>query len=159
MNFTNLLLGFEGRISRQPFWIGFAILTAAELLARLAFGVPLFPQSMKPLSVRLAEAAIELVTLYPTAALLVKRLHDRNQPGIYAAWLIGISLIVLVTDLVGLTGDPNNAIWLDWVLAFLAIGIGLAFLIELGLRRGTIGENRYGPDPLGGPALGGSGGA
>jgi uncharacterized membrane protein YhaH (DUF805 family) len=157
MGFNHLLLGFDGRISRQQFWIGFAVLTAAELIARLGFGVPFFPSALKPFPVRLTEAAIELVTLYPTAALVVKRLHDRDQPGIHAAWLIGIALIVLVTDLIGLTDDPNNVTWLDWVLAFFAIGIGLAFLIELGFRRGTHGENRYGPDPLGGPALGGRG--
>jgi len=154
MNFTNLLLGFDGRISRQQFWIGFAVLTVVELGVRLALGVPLFPQSMKPFPVRLTEAGIELVTLYPTAAVLIKRLHDRDQPGIYVAWVIGISLVVLVADLIGVTGDPNNTTWLDWILAFFAIGIGLAFLIELGFRRGTDGENRYGPDPLGGPALG-----
>jgi len=152
MSPINLLLGFDGRISRQPFWIGLAILAAAELLARWAFGVPFFPAEMKPFPIRLTEAAIELVMLYPTAALAIKRLHDRDQPGIYAAWLIGISLVVLVTDLLGLTDDPGNPNWLDWTLAFLAIGIVLAFLVELGFRRGTPGQNRYGPDPLGAPA-------
>jgi uncharacterized membrane protein YhaH (DUF805 family) len=155
MNATHLLLGFDGRISRQQFWIGLAILSAAEVGARVALGVPFFPQVMKPFPVRLTEAAIELVTLYPTAAVVIKRLHDRDQPGIYASWLIGISLILLVTNLLGITDDPANPTWLDWILAFFAIGIGLAFLIELGFRRGTPGENRYGPDPLGGPALGG----
>jgi uncharacterized membrane protein YhaH (DUF805 family) len=152
MNLLNLLLGFDGRISRQPFWIGLALLAAAELVARWAFGVPFFPTQMKAFPVRLTEAAIELVTLYPTAAVVIKRLHDRNQPGSYAAWLIGITLIILVTDLLGITDDPENVTWLDWVLAFFAVGIGLAFLADLGFRRGTHGENRYGPDPLGGPA-------
>jgi uncharacterized membrane protein YhaH (DUF805 family) len=155
MNFSNLLLSFDGRIGRQQFWVGLAIVTVAEVIAHFAFGIQFFPTVMKPLSVRLAEAAIELVTLYPTAAVVVKRLHDRNQPGGYAAWLIGISLILTITNLIGLTGDPNNTIWLDWVLAFFFLGIALAFLIELGFRRGTHGDNRYGPDPLGGPALGG----
>jgi uncharacterized membrane protein YhaH (DUF805 family) len=157
MNFGHLLLGFDGRISRQPGWIGLAILAAAELLARWLLDVPFFPQTMKPFPVRVTEAAIELVTLYPTAAVVIKRLHDRNQPGIYAAWLIGIMLVVLATDLLGLTDDPNNVGWLDWVLAFFVVGILLAFLIELGFRRGTQGENHYGPDPLGGGAAGGQG--
>src|SRR3954452_15877324 len=102
MNFSNLLLGFDGRIGRQQFWVGLAIVTVAEAIAHFAFGIQFFPTVMKPLSVRLAEAAIELVTLYPTAAVVVKRLHDRNQPGGYAAWLIGISLILTITNLIGL---------------------------------------------------------
>jgi uncharacterized membrane protein YhaH (DUF805 family) len=155
MSITNLFLGFEGRISRQPFWLGFILLTVAEVLALMAFGVPFFPNVMKPLPLRLTEAAVELVVLYPTAALAVKRLHDRDQPGSYAAWLIGISLALLLTNLLGLTGDPNHMTLLDWVLSLLVLGIALVFLIELGFRRGTPGENRYGPDPLGGPALGG----
>jgi uncharacterized membrane protein YhaH (DUF805 family) len=150
MNLAHLLLDFHGRISRAPFWIGLAILSAAEVIARYLLGVPFFPAEMKPFPVRLTEAAIELVTLYPTAAVVVKRLHDRDQPGIYAVWLIGITLVITVTDLVGLTDDPKNITWLDLLLAFIAIAIGLAFLVELGFRRGTPGDNRYGSDPLAG---------
>ena len=47
----------------------------------LVLDVPYFPIEQKPLSVRLIEFAIQLVTIYPTAAIVVKRLHDRNQPG------------------------------------------------------------------------------
>ncbi len=148
----NLFLGFEGRISRQPFWLGFLLLTAVEVAVLLAFGVPFFANQMKPFSIRLIEFVVELVVTFPAAALLVKRLHDRNQPGSYAAWLIGLSLLGQSLDLVGLTGDPNNVGWLEWILGFFAILIVLAFLVELGFRRGTAGDNRYGPDPLGGYA-------
>lgn len=61
--------------------------------------------------------------LYPPlfwigAALAVKRLHDRAKP----AWW----LLVLLVPVLG-------PLWL---------------FIDLGLRRGTPGENPYGPDPL-----------
>ncbi len=145
----NLLLGFDGRISRTQFWIGFLITAAAEIGLMFAFGIPFFPTELKPVSMRLVEFAIQLVTVYPTAAIAVKRLHDRNQPGHYAAWLVGITMLIAVTNLVGLTDDPKNPTWLDWVLGPCAIVVGLGFLFELGFRRGTIGENRYGPDPVG----------
>ena len=152
---VNLLLGFEGRISRQWFWIGILIVTAVEVSMLLTFGIPFFPEQPKPASIRLTEFAIELMSIYPTTAVVVKRLHDRNQPGYYAAWLVGISLLVATTNLLGFTDNPRNTTWLDWLLGLAAVVITLAFLVELGFRRGTAGENRYGPDPLGGPALGG----
>ena len=34
------------------------------------------------------------------------------------------------------------------IVGFLALAIGLWSLIELGGLRGTIGQNKYGPDPL-----------
>ncbi len=147
----NLLLSFDGRISRTQFWIGIGFILAAELVLTLALGIPIFPEEMKAFSIRLIDFAIELVTLYPMAAITVKRLHDRNQPGIYAVWLIGPMTIATFTNLFGLTGDPKNLTWLDWVLALCMIVVVLASVFELGFRPGTPGENRYGPNPLGKP--------
>jgi uncharacterized membrane protein YhaH (DUF805 family) len=144
----NLLLGFEGRISRTQFWIGLVVIVAAELILMWLLGIPFFPVEMKDISVRVIEFAIQVVVLYPTAAIAVKRLHDRDKPGIYVLWLVGLTLIIALTNLLGLTDDPKNPSWLDWVLGFCAAVIGLAFLVELGFRRGTAGDNQYGPDPL-----------
>ena len=142
----NLLLGFDGRISRMQFWIGMLIVAGVELTLMLVFDVPYFPIEKKLLSVRLIEFAIQIVTIYPTAAIVVKRLHDRNQPGFYAVWLLGLIVLVALTNLFGLTNNPKNPNWLDWVLGLCTIVIGLAFLFELGFRRGTAGDNRFGPD-------------
>jgi uncharacterized membrane protein YhaH (DUF805 family) len=145
---VNLLLGFEGRISRTQFWIGLVIIVAVEFILMWFLEIPFFPAEMKGLPARLIEFALQLVLLYPTAAIAVKRLHDRDKPGIYVLWLVGLTLIIALTNLFGLTDDPKNPTWLDWALGFCAAVIGLAFLIELGFRRGTPGDNRYGPDPL-----------
>jgi uncharacterized membrane protein YhaH (DUF805 family) len=145
---TNLLLGFDGRIPRTQFWIGLVIIVAAELILMWLLDIPFFPDALKDVSVRLIEFAIQVIVLYPTAAIAVKRLHDRDKPGIYVLWLIGLTLIIAFTNLFGLTDDPKNPGSLDFVLGFCAAVIGLAFLVELGFRRGTAGDNRYGPDPL-----------
>ena len=59
-----------------------------------------------------------LAILYPTIIVLVKRLHDHNKSG-----------------------------W--WCLVyFVPIVGGVWALIECGFLRGTVGDNRYGPDPL-----------
>ena len=149
---TNLLLGFDGRISRTQFWIGLVIIVAAELILMWLLDIPFFPDALKEMPVRLIEFAIQVIVLYPTAAIAVKRLHDRDKPGIYVLWLIGLTLIIAFTNLFGLTDDPKNPGSLDFVLGFCAAVIGLAFLVELGFRRGTAGGNRYGPDPLTQPA-------
>jgi uncharacterized membrane protein YhaH (DUF805 family) len=149
---ANLLLGFEGRIPRSQFWIGLVIIAAAELTLMWLLGVPFFPDEMKDGSVRLIEFAIQVIVLYPTAAIAVKRLHDRDKPGIYVLWLVGLTLVVALANLFGLTGDPSNMNWLDYVLGLATVVIVLAFLVELGFRRGTAGANRYGPDPFAHPA-------
>jgi uncharacterized membrane protein YhaH (DUF805 family) len=150
---VNLLLGFEGRLSRTQFWIGLVLIVAAELILMWLLGIPFFPTMMKDVSVRVIEFAIQVVVLYPTVAIAVKRLHDRNKPGIYVLWLVGLTLVIAFTNLFGLTDDPRSPGWLDFVLGFCAAVIGLAFLVELGFRRGTAGDNRYGPDPLTQPIL------
>jgi len=59
-----------------------------------------------------------LAALWPSWAVGVKRCHDRDRSG----WFMLIALIPVV-----------GGIWL---------------LVELGFLRGTIGPNKYGPDPL-----------
>ena len=64
-----------------------------------------------------------LVMLYPAIIVNIKRYHDRNKSG----WWVLIALIPIV-----------GAIWQ---------------LIELGFLRGTIGQNRFGSDPVAVPAM------
>jgi uncharacterized membrane protein YhaH (DUF805 family) len=59
-----------------------------------------------------------LSVIWPSLAILVKRCHDRNRSG----WFVLISLIPIV-----------GAIWL---------------FVEIGCLRGSIGENRFGSDPV-----------
>lgn len=63
-----------------------------------------------------------IAAIWPSIAVGAKRCHDRGRSG----WFQLILLIPVV-----------GAIWL---------------LVELGFLRGTMGENRFGPDPLEGVA-------
>jgi uncharacterized membrane protein YhaH (DUF805 family) len=146
MDFAHLYTSFDGRISRQPFWIGLVLLTVVMivlLLVILSFGGASF-------AARLLILIVQLAFLYPSAAVLVKRLHDRNKPGHYAAILLGLSVLNGLTNLLGITGDPFNANALDYILGLAIFVVSVWFLIELGFLRGTPGPNQYGPDPLGG---------
>ena len=64
-----------------------------------------------------------LVMLYPAIVVNIIRFHDRNKSG----WWVLIVLIPVV-----------GALWL---------------LIEGGFLRGTVGQNRFGPDPVATPAM------
>lgn len=88
-------------------------------------------------------------------AVIVKRLHDRNKG---AKWLVlffvvpwALQAAVLATGSVrgfphGLFVDPIGIV--RGVAYVIALVIGLWVFIELYFRRGTRGENRFGPDPL-----------
>lgn len=138
MNWVHLFTSFDGRISRQPFWIAWAALIAIEIVNELAIE-----------SVRLS-AVLDLALIYPELAVCAKRGHDRNTP----TWVIGLFFALeAVFDLLLLGGwiakaDLTNPTPL--VLTFL-VPLGVFFLVllvDLGFRRGTVGPNRYGPDPL-----------
>ena len=68
---------------------------------------------------RKAELAISLLLVWPCAAVAVKRWHDRDKSG----WWVLINLIPLI-----------GLLW---------------SLVENGLRRGSVGANRFGPDLTG----------
>ena len=148
MDFTRLLTSPEGRIGRAAFWIGWLILVAVEAVVRLALGVPLVPAPSDAFSVRALSFLIDLVLLYPGIIVLVKRLHDRNRSGQLTGWLIVPYSVLMLTNLLGMSGDPDH---MGVVESILVIGTGiatLAFIVDLGFRRGTDGDNQYGPDSL-----------
>jgi uncharacterized membrane protein YhaH (DUF805 family) len=81
---------------------------------------------------------------------MVKRLHDRNRPSWFAAFMIIPIFLKSVTDLLGFTGDPAAQNALDYTLSGITFVVAIWFFVELGCLRGTIGDNQYGPDPLAG---------
>jgi uncharacterized membrane protein YhaH (DUF805 family) len=151
---------FQGRINRRPFWwatiLLLVIVTVLAIGTFVAVGptltVDLDPEDPRLKTFVFVMQAISLVSLYPGLALTVKRLHDRDRPGYFAAFLYLPLVIKEITDLAGITGDPENASPLDLPLYGIIFIASLWFLIVLGFLRGTAGPNRYGPDPLGAAA-------
>ena len=138
MHWVHLFTGFEGRISRQPFWTTLAVFFVVDVASTLTIENDQW------------SAVLDLVLTYPQFAVCAKRGHDRNTP----MWVVGLFFALgVVLDLMILGGwivkaDLSNPTPL--VYTFLVpLGIlGLALIIDLGFRRGTVGPNRYGPDPL-----------
>ena len=126
------LFSFRGRISRIEFWVFHLALTVLGFVGLLALGLALDPLFFRTSAVTVATeilisyALIGLMALAVLCSLAVtaKRFHDRGRPGWWS--------LMVVVPVIG-------ALWI---------------LIECGCLRGSSGENRYGPDPLGGHSEG-----
>jgi uncharacterized membrane protein YhaH (DUF805 family) len=151
MDFGYLYTSFEGRIGRKSYWIGTIILIIVMMV--VVFGaIFLIGGSImaNDFQTRMVTFVLQLLFLYPSAALMVKRLQDRNRPSYFAAFMLVPVILKGLTDLVGMTGDPLNQNALDYLFNIVIFAVGIWFFIELGCLRGTVGPNQYGPDPLGG---------
>lgn len=136
MDWRDLFTSFDGRINRTKWWSAAAIVTAVGLI--FITGV---------LGSFLATVAV-FALFYPSYAVCAKRFQDRNRPGQTA--LLGL-VPVAVASLIyvwGLTGSTTELGFVGGLCMLVFLGVGLWFAIDLGLLRGTPGQNRYGGDPL-----------
>jgi uncharacterized membrane protein YhaH (DUF805 family) len=156
-----LLFSFRGRMSRRNLWMRFlpaylVVGVAALILAEAVAEAETDAGSVVML-------AFFVFTLWSGSVVLVKRCHDRGR----SLWFLGLalapSLMVIAAGIVVFTTgllDPLTLLQPDADIAEHAgylITFGLAILvadilqlwvmIELYFLRGTIGDNRYGPDP------------
>ncbi len=134
MDWKNLYLSFEGRINRQPFWLGLLAMTVVvwvlEFILFSMFGGRVMmnidtnnPDAAAAMSnamsgMMLPIGILTLIFLWPSLAIYTKRWHDRDKSGWWS--------LIMFVPVVG-------ALW---------------FLIECGFLRGTDGPNRFGNDPL-----------
>ena len=135
MDWKYLFTSIDGRISRQPFWIALLILIGVEIVAHFAIG-------------ERWSSIVGLLLAYPYFAVIAKRGHDRNA----STWIAGVFMsgavlldALALLDLVGPLDRPSPLFYVVGV----PFGImALILLVDFGFRRGTVGANRYGPDPL-----------
>ena len=97
-----------------------------------------------------------VIFLIPILALGMKRRHDRDNNGMDLLIYLGLTVLVLLTQALGIgytdttvgtltipTPGPINMI-LGVILGIYAIYL----LVVMGFLKGTTGTNQYGPDPL-----------
>jgi uncharacterized membrane protein YhaH (DUF805 family) len=129
--------GFQGRITREPFWIAFAIMVAVETITQFLA----YRTQGETLS-----TILDLAFTYPEFAIAVKRSNDRNlSPWVVALFFainVALDLFTLLNGELDNAGPINNIILIPFAL------LALLLIVELGFRRGTAGPNRFGPDPL-----------
>ncbi|VEB64581.1 membrane protein [Raoultella ornithinolytica] len=85
-------------------------------------------------------AFILVCLLWPTAAVTIKRLHDRGKSGIWAL------LMILAWMLLAGNWSVLPGVW-QWVVGrFVPTLIIVMMFIDLGAFVGTQGENKFGKD-------------
>jgi uncharacterized membrane protein YhaH (DUF805 family) len=139
MDWVYLLTSFEGRISRKTFWIAIAVLVAAEILAHFI---------AEALQGDRLSAIIDLAFTYPEFAIAAKRANDRDLPIWILIVFFGGGAVLDLLTVLGLAGSNEQPSMVSLFIAIPFTVMLVALMIELGFRRGTIGPNRYGPDPV-----------
>ncbi|MGL4727029.1 MAG: DUF805 domain-containing protein [Scandinavium sp.] len=134
MTLQQWLFSIKGRIGRRDFWIWMGIWVLAMIVLFTLAGSGWL---------NLQTAAFALVCLlWPTAAVTVKRLHDRGKSGIWALLMV-LAWMLLAGNWAVLPG-----VWQWGVGRFIPTLIIVMMLIDLGAFVGTQGENKYGKETL-----------
>lgn len=136
--FINGLFSLQGRMGRGGFWIcTFALGMAAALLG-IGLTSLLREMTANAWPIWVLPLAFQLLIVWPTFAITVKRGHDRERS---ALWTLGVNIAGhLIPNLLLTTGRMEGAFWV-WAV------IGIYILVDYGLLPGTQGSNRYGPPP------------
>ena len=144
MDLQYVFTSFDGRINRAKWWAGVVILAVINIvlgfIIEAIFGRGFFGIFLATL--------LQLALFYPTYAVCAKRFQDRDKPGKTALYGLVPVLIANLLVIWGLTGTPQEPNGLGWICTLVNLGVGLWFLIDLGILKGTPGPNRFGGDPL-----------
>lgn len=127
VDWSDLFLSANGRLSRTPFLIAAAVL----------FGIAWIYEAVIGSTVTLHWMTgwfVYPVLVYCGACVLSKRLHDRGRSG----WLAALILTSLVATW------PLPVGFFDFLFMLVVIWA----IVELGVMGGEQGANRYGPNPL-----------
>ncbi|THD36557.1 MAG: DUF805 domain-containing protein [Sphingomonas sp.] len=190
------LASFSGRENRQPFWLWILIVYAVQMVVGMIVMIPimmgmiermaplmqgdphrfddhpeLVMQMMTPMmsNIMVFAAIMAVVWLVLIGAAVVRRLHDGNRSGWWAAPVFACHVVMPLfyvsvmprffetfgTIRPGMTPDQVNAqmlpmmhsfgwLWLLGMVSFLMMIVLIVFLC----LPGTQGVNRYGEDPL-----------
>jgi uncharacterized membrane protein YhaH (DUF805 family) len=160
-NLVSDLMGFDGRINRQRWWIGIIVIIIIGIIIYWILGL-IFGTGMMMDAKTLTDPAamtaylqkagwvgliVGVVLAYPNLSLTVKRRHDRNNNGYDAMALIGLSVL---WNLLTALGVVTNLGVVSTIVGLILLVLSLWILVQAGFLKGTAGPNQYGPDPLGG---------
>ena len=156
-------LVFKGRAARSEYWwfYLFTILVSFVIgFAEAALGLNVWSTDLTHPMFGIAEGPLSfvmmIVLLLPSVSVLVRRLHDRNHSGLWAALPYSSYLALpflgsFSLEMAALSADPT-ADWSPFMPVFVLAGLWvlamLGMLVFMLIRRGTQGVNRFGPDPL-----------
>lgn len=153
---VSLLASYTGRINRGKYWLA-AVIYFVLFLLLVALGFGMLGNGIIAIVLSGEDAdggliagvvaksiGFFLITLIVFVAISIsgvfvgiKRLHDRDKSG---WWLALFYLLPSV-----LSGLSDNSV----IFPIAGFAISIWAFVELGCLRGTVGTNKYGPDPIG----------
>lgn len=133
MPLLSLLANFPDRIGRSQWWLGMAII-GAIISGALAVG------GDHNALIMIGAAVASLAIFIP---ITIARLHDRNH-SVESAF----TCLLIVSVLAKLIWRALETEHRWWAIAVAGASLAIWAVIELGILRGTVGRNPYGPDPL-----------
>lgn len=149
MTWKTLYFGFDGRISRRQWWLAtLSLLLASLVVSFLANPLAWFSETAARRGPNLAETLFDFAFLIPHTAVMVKRFNDRDWPQYlpYGYALAYLMFTVLEHQRMILARPTPTLFELAFLASLLVISV--IVIIDNGFLRGTVGPNRYGPDPL-----------
>jgi uncharacterized membrane protein YhaH (DUF805 family) len=153
----------SGRISRSQYWLKYVLPYAVIVLILEILAAATAADSAANAGASMLLAIFSLVTVWPSIAVLVKRIHDRNKSGWFILFLFvpaalltallfawfGAALLAIAAGQAATAIAPLGVLGMCVIILGLAVlGIEIWFFVEFGCLRGTIGANRFGPDPV-----------
>jgi len=148
MRWIQALTEFRGRLRRRDFWIGLILLLLIEIALSFGLAGMMRPTGATPIENAAGWLALAIL-LWGSAALIVKRLHDRDKSALWYP-LFGLAPalcyqlgVIYSSNISNVLSPAQQGFWL------LGLLLWIWALIELGLLKGTVGPNRFGPDPRG----------
>jgi uncharacterized membrane protein YhaH (DUF805 family) len=142
-DFNHLYLQSNGRIGRQTYWIGAIALGVVSIIVSLIFG-----RFLAGAGAIIFGIVWQLIILYPAYNLMAKRFQDRDKPTTYALYAIIAFFVLGVVSMLTAPAAGASPGAISVVVGLITLAIAIWVLIELGIRRGTVGPNQYGPDPV-----------
>ena len=140
----------KGRIGRLRYWLGY-VLPVVAITSTLLIAGGIAEAKENYSLVGLFEVLSRLfvfVMSWPFFAVLIRRIHDRGKPGWLALLpVVAGGLAVAAVRAGGRMNSPGAAGLLAGIAGMVFLAVLIWFFIEFGLMRGTVGPNRYGPDP------------
>ncbi len=168
----NYLFSFSGRINRAKLWLFLLIAIGACIVYAVLFAVlvgfsaftaqanngnGLLAAGGSLLFMGLVGFVLDIALFIASLAVTTKRLHDRNKgaiwliPFIFVPTVLNTYYYATVFTRYGLNHMAEaNANPVLMVCSLAALVLWLWAFVELYCLRGTVGDNRYGPDPLAG---------
>ena len=129
---------FSGRARRKELWMFLLLLTAVNLVLLIMdnqLGM-LASQEIGGVS----RGLWFLATVVPLVSLIVRRLHDMGHRG---WWILLLLVLYLAASVLFIMLEEE----VDWSVEIIAV-LSIVFFLFIGIRRGTVGDNRFGVDPL-----------